>query len=145
MAFMKRSDALKQLPGYNPTWGEFDDELSEDLASQLRAVRARYGPAVFPLTTKLLRSALGKDITVIWGQTWISLNTREEQLHEVETVHVSNDDGLICFNGYAVLCSEDDLMLEDLEDLQVNTGSGQDPVFVFLKSTAVPRVPEELL
>ena len=136
MKFMKKTAVIAQLPKNinDRDLEELDDEDHEIKASIL------FGPKVEPLTFDLAKKLkIGKKFAALVGHTWMNIESVSKRKDEIESLRVTNFTGEggrykreleTDYDGLEI----DGMYIIDYDEHQkcFVSGSGNDPVYVFL-------------
>ena len=144
--FMHKAEILAQFPKYSPAqWTALQDSdddgppgtTSELVRRALGRARKMYGH-VRPLTRSLAKKLVGLPVYMLWGQSWwdAGQSDRASRLDSLTIIDAEARSGVGVFGGDHILSitgteGENDYIYYDGNSAM--TGSGGDPVFVFVK------------
>lgn len=117
----------------------FDYDPHRNISSQVMAKKL-YGPYVRPLTRALIKRFMGKTLPVIGGQNWHEKTTekRMRQIEKLKPLRFDDELDHLWSDWTAFGFGEQDYVYFDGDDAV--TGSGGDPMFVFLKDARTPAM-----
>lgn len=110
----------------------FDHDPDRNISQQTLAKKL-YGPYVRQLTRSIIKRFMGKTLTILQGQNWYekTIGNRVRQLQKLKPLHFDDElDHL--WSDWSIEGVQDYIYFFDGDDAV--TGSGADPIFVFLKS-----------
>jgi len=130
---MTKQEIIQQLPTSVPN---LNNNNADRYKGQERTAKRLYGDAATLLTQRVATRILNKTVYAIWGQGWRDGN-REKNVRRLMVVHAPEIEEHDAQSWSARVRMEGegewDLSYDDSDDrVPIVTGSGSDPIFVFL-------------